>query len=215
MSKPRSGPSPKGVERRAARPWVLASAAVALLASGSTRLAARIAPGPGAAVAPAACASCHQGGNARRACETNVPMDERAPTRCVDVSMVFAGRPPVTRTLPFSHVRHQQFECFDCHATSVSRTVTKTCTSCHERHHQPDRDCLTCHDSPLATHTNAVHTQGCTAAGCHAAETTAVVTPIRPVCVVCHVAQQNHKEGRSCGTCHLVKWTSPGGGGGP
>jgi nitrate/TMAO reductase-like tetraheme cytochrome c subunit len=154
------------------------------------------------------CASCHHADNATgRACERcHVSAQLSVPRSIVATMQLSVSTAPRNRSLVFAHTRHAKLACANCHAQDLTRTVQTTCSSCHADHHEATRTCASCHPSPLATHSRALHVTGCGGAGCHARESTPATTPVRSVCVACHAQQASHKPGRDCATCHLTRW---------
>ena len=135
----------------------------------------------------------------------------RKASRPVAVPMHVDAKPVAERTLPFAHSTHGRLDCASCHTSDVSRRVEKTCNSCHEQHHTAERQCASCHPDARTTHTRAVHLTGCGGSGCHTAPAGVAATPVRNVCIACHSAQQNHKPGQDCSTCHLGNWSHASG----
>lgn len=154
------------------------------------------------------CSACHHGGLAAASkCETCHSRAEIASPRPIATAVALSVWPaPRTRSLSFMHDQHSTLACAGCHSNDVHRTVEKTCTSCHSEHHAASRNCASCHASSRETHTRALHLTGCAGSGCHTTERTAAVTPVRSVCLACHIEQQDHKPGRECAPCHLSTW---------
>lgn len=143
---------------------------------------------------PAACVSCHATGSVK--------------DRNIDVKLTISARkdPAVQRALPFAHKRHDSLVCAKCHANSATRAVTTTCNSCHEDHHEPQRECASCHPTAREGHDRTAH-DGC--ASCHTAASVARLTTSRPLCIACHEKQRDHEPKGECSKCHLVD-THPG-----
>jgi hypothetical protein len=162
------------------------------------------------------CAACHHGNTAvGRACDRCHQPAELAAPRIVSVPVKLTVWPaPKPRQLSFEHQRHTRVACAECHDATALRSVVKTCASCHTDHHAASRTCASCHPPALALHSRTVHVTGCGDAGCHASEATPATTPVRSVCVACHVQQVDHKPGRDCAACHLSRWRTAAGGGG-
>jgi hypothetical protein len=80
----------------------------------------------------------------------------------------------------------------------------QSCASCHERHHEPDRACATCHrtDATLAAHEplEDAH-ENCTA--CHTETVVTALQPTRPFCLGCHGQSTDHYAPRECSACHF------------
>ncbi len=122
---------------------------------------------------------------------------------------------PTPRTLTFAHETHAKVACADCHGPDLSRSVEKTCASCHTDHHEAARDCASCHPAARTTHTRAVHLTGCGGSGCHYREATPATSTARNVCLACHAELKEHKPGGDCSTCHLTSWRAVATTGGP
>lgn len=159
------------------------------------------------------CQGCHHGntpvGRDCVRCHTAV---EIGPSR--DVAMPFAlsvWPQPRSRPVGFAHDRHGRLECASCHAEGRTRTVQRTCASCHDDHHVAELSCASCHPASRTTHTVAVHATGCAASGCHERERGAAVSPVRATCLACHAEQRDHMPARECAPCHLSAWAAPGG----
>lgn len=141
------------------------------------------------------CARCHAAADLPPSREIATPMQLTVPTTAA-----------TSRPLAFAHERHASLACGDCHANTITRSVDKTCASCHTDHHQAVRDCTSCHVPSRATHTRAVHLTGCGGSGCHDSEATPATSTARNVCLACHAEQKAHIPGRDCATCHLTSW---------
>jgi len=158
------------------------------------------------------CQACHHANDERGAkCVTCHATQSARPSHPTLVPMHVDSRPVAQRTLTFAHNDHARLECASCHTSDVSRRVEKTCLSCHEQHHTADRQCASCHTDARASHTREVHLTGCGGSGCHQSPAGSSALPVRNVCLACHAAQQSHKPGQDCTTCHLGNWTQASG----
>src|SRR6185503_12622417 len=99
--------------------------------------------------------------------------------------------------------RHAGVQCATCHGQSRERTVQRDCASCHTDHHTAERTCVSCHPPSLDSHKRELHATGCGSSGCHEQERGPAVSPVRATCLLCHVAQADHKANRECAPCHL------------
>ena len=151
-------------------------------------------PKPGAG--PMTCSGCHRTDRLAR-----VPSTQPVMVRTT------VSATPRTRVLPFTHALHMTVECAACHATPVTRAVSKDCTSCHADHHTPTRACIACHAGAQPLHKRADVHQGCTGSGCHQDKAALALNPTRNVCLTCHNDKVNHKAGAECAKCHQVQWT--------
>jgi len=141
--------------------------------------------------AGAGCGSCHEGGSA---------IEPRAVSLTVRAVSV-----PHERRVDFDHARHDEFACERCHTSPSDVREVVACLGCHEEHHRPDRDCLTCHEPPAEeVHDLAIHYESCLDADCHG--DTGYTADVRPrnVCLVCHSELVEHHPGEDCAGCHLI-----------
>ena len=157
---------------------------------------------------PDDCRSCHHAADARAgtcdACHTSAELNHGVAARVrFDVSARRTG--PVMRTLVFRHDLHAPFECADCHGRPVAQRAPDSCNSCHDLHHEPERNCAACHPTASVGHDRAVH-DDCTT--CHTAASSAALTASRSLCLACHPKQGTHNVGRACATCHAVNLSS-------
>lgn len=140
---------------------------------------------------PAACLQCHK--------------SSTLPERPQVVEMRTSPSVTHTRTLPFGHATHTTVACVNCHTTPVTLAAAAQCSGCHVNHHEPTRECRTCHDGYAAHRGQQVHL-GCAGSGCHSDRAVLALSSARNVCLACHADQVQHKPGRDCGTCHRVQW---------
>ena len=157
------------------------------------------------------CQGCHHAATAAgRDCARCHTPAEIGPPRDIATTFSLAVWPqPRTRQVGFAHERHARLACAGCHADGRDHAVARSCASCHDDHHAAGSTCLSCHPASRETHDVAVHTAGCTAAGCHERERGAAVSPVRSTCLSCHGDQRDHKPGRECAPCHLSTWPAP------
>lgn len=158
------------------------------------------------------CSGCHHSGAVGQAC-TRCHDRSAAPAAERRVSaLVRTARNPqgATRALPFAHARHAQLECVRCHERGAQAAVRVACTSCHDRHHRPDAECRSCHESVAAqVHPPARVHRGCAGAGCHTDATVIALPFSRPLCLVCHPAQAAHEPDTDCAGCHQLNGALP------
>jgi nitrate/TMAO reductase-like tetraheme cytochrome c subunit len=154
------------------------------------------------------CTACHHADNRiGRDCARCHQAAELTQSYPAAMTLQLSVKPsPTTRTLSFAHETHAKVSCADCHGQDLSRSVEKTCASCHTDHHEATRDCASCHPAARSTHTRAVHLTGCGGSGCHYREATAATSTARNVCLACHAELKEHKPGGDCSTCHLTNW---------
>jgi hypothetical protein len=142
----------------------------------------------------AGCANCHGGRELRQARYT-VPTQIR-----------LSVGTPRTRSLPFTHGRHESVSCAACHRERLTLRVTVGCDGCHQEHHHPSTRCMDCHARPPATaHTADAHL-GCGGSGCHETVPAQLrsVPRTRNFCLACHQDRVNHEPGGNCGECHRL-----------
>ncbi|HKJ02278.1 MAG TPA: hypothetical protein VJ997_07480, partial [Longimicrobiales bacterium] len=152
---------------------------------------------------PADCMACHHSPERNLACsKCHTPPGPRTVQRTFQMSV---WPSPRTRTLPFDHARHGSVECRTCHQQPTTMAPTRTCASCHERHHTPAARCQTCHAPPPASAHDANAHLGCLGSGCHNAPDIDAISGRRAVCLVCHQAQESHEVGKECAECHQVR----------
>jgi nitrate/TMAO reductase-like tetraheme cytochrome c subunit len=128
------------------------------------------------------CGSCHGGGTG-------------APDTAVSFSV---GR--------FPHGTHLAvgLDCATCHAPPAMRPDPATCATCHELHHQPEADCLACHQGGVKEkHDRSFAHNACQ--DCHGERVAGITAVSRQVCTVCHVDRVDHNAPLSCDQCHDVK----------
>jgi len=156
---------------------------------------------------PRGCNICHHQDPGRATCTKCHQPDELAAPRPVSVRVTVPKEAPQARSVAFSHQRHSERACIDCHTTPVSMAPSapaRECRTCHEDHHAVQRDCSVCHSRDvLARHqVESAHTR-CDA--CHTKSTVALLTPTRPLCATCHRAQRTgHYEPKECTLCHFL-----------
>ncbi len=160
------------------------------------------------------CLTCHHGAEPKAGsgaiacvrCHTSAELARAAPLHSVALRMSVTTAVK-TRTLPFKHEWHTSQECAACHATPITRAVTRDCTSCHASHHTAAATCITCHAGAKLVHRRQDVHQGCAGSGCHQDKAALSLTATRNVCLTCHNDKVNHKAGGECAKCHQVQWT--------
>lgn len=167
------------------------------------------------------CAECHtplenHGGTTvttKAACDACHHREIR-PMNCARCHTDRAGAPEATIALAagdFSHPVHlgANLTCSACHTPPAMSARALRCETCHDQHHQPERDCLSCHrGGVLDKHTRAAHVACVT---CHAATPT-LNHWTRQVCTACHAQKATgHYATRPCEACHKVPAMRAGG----
>jgi hypothetical protein len=162
-----------------------------------------------AAMGETSCLTCHHDPAIGVACSRCHAPEDAGPL-AVTQRFGIAGR-VAERTTTFDHGVHGDQQCATCHADPVSRIRERDCQSCHQDHHQPNRDCAQCHvSSLLASHDPAAHL-GCTGSTCHDTGSIAALSRLgsigptagRTTCLICHQTQTAHAPARACDGCHF------------
>jgi len=162
--------------------------------------------------APRGCQICHHQASKRDRCDACHSRDQLAATQTVQVSVTVPRHDPRSRTVGFSHERHDTLACTACHATAVSLAPADsalTCQGCHESHHQPGRSCATCHRTEATTEAiTKAHLRPVTAHtrcdACHTPARIAELTPSRSFCLACHAPEVDHHAPAECTSCHFL-----------
>jgi len=156
---------------------------------------------------PRGCQICHHQSPAQNDCSRCHEHGSLPEAIAVQVSVAAAGKPGRERTVAFQHERHAELRCTACHGQSVSLAPVDSaasCQGCHDKHHDPERQCSSCHRTALITPPHArparVHV-ACDA--CHPAAAIAALQPTRTFCLACHDSGVDHFPAKQCSTCHL------------
>jgi len=154
------------------------------------------------------CRSCHHQAplaNDCSRCHTSADAPSRSfrATRPMDLSV---GRSDPQRAMNFPHETHKDLKCGSCHTEGLTRDASAVdCASCHEDHHDPGNDCMSCHkQAPSSAHPPAEAHVTCAGAGCHANPPFEVAPRSRTSCLVCHQSMKDHRPGRECADCHTL-----------
>lgn len=157
--------------------------------------------------APRGCQICHHQAPATSNCTACHARGELADSQAATVALAVMDRTPKPRAVAFAHEAHAPLACTTCHTAPVSLDAAapiKTCTACHEDHHQARRDCAGCHTLDVrAAHPDSLNAHAACAA-CHRATTVARLVPDRDLCLTCHVPQREHYVEKQCTTCHFL-----------
>ena len=144
---------------------------------------------------PAQCASCHHRGAEDRSCVQCHVGDEGAPVA-----------PVPTAVGQFPHQPHREagFNCTMCHVAPSLSAKGLECQTCHEFHHQPQANCLACHqDTAKAKHdVSSAHLQ---CSQCHGEGASGLTSWSRHVCTVCHTDRVEHNAPVACDQCHTMQ----------
>lgn len=155
---------------------------------------------------PRGCQICHHQAAASSNCRQCHGENETAAALISHVVITVPRQPPRPRDVSFQHEKHTSLRCVECHTTSVSLapdSAVTACVSCHEKHHEPDRNCSSCHRTTqiVAAHQRPTEAHvGCD--GCHTPAIVAELVPTRSLCLTCH-GDQDHYAPRECTVCHL------------
>jgi len=155
---------------------------------------------------PRGCQICHHQAAASSNCRQCHGENETAVALTSHVVIGVPRQPPRARDVSFQHETHTSLRCVDCHTTPVSLapdSAVTSCTSCHERHHEANRDCSGCHRTTriVAAHQRPVEAHS-RCDGCHTPATVAELVPTRSLCLTCH-GDQDHYAPKECTVCHL------------
>lgn len=160
---------------------------------------------------PRGCDLCHHqqivaGRVEARDCTRCHRPDVLTTARAMDVRVAMPSRPPALRLVGFEHERHRSLTCAQCHrppSVALADSI-RTCSGCHDQHHEAQRTCSACHnrDEMRPAHARKDHT-GCDA--CHTPSRIAGLVPARTFCLTCHMKQQDHQPDRECTGCHFFQ----------
>jgi len=156
-----------------------------------------------AALSPAQCQSCHHGANQPLTCEAC--HESRPSVMSVQELYLEVWSAPRSRSLAFDHGLHADLTCASCHMALPSLSPAEPCASCHTDHHTPGVRCASCHVTPaVGAHDVQAHLT-CSGSGCHRNPEVEAFSSRRPVCLACHVEQEEHEPGGECIECHRVR----------
>jgi hypothetical protein len=159
---------------------------------------------------PRGCDICHHQAPATSRCATCHQAGELSAAETMSLHITVPRQPERARSVPFSHPAHQQYQCRECHTAPVTMGLSpqvSACRNCHENHHEPARDCTTCHTGYdiRARHEPDVEASHQRCDACHTTGTVQLLLPNRSFCATCHVEQKtDHHPGRECTVCHLL-----------
>lgn len=148
------------------------------------------------------CRTCHGGATAPAG---QTPQAAAAPGQARMAMDLSVWKEPKTRAVTFSHERHAKVECRNCHQGTEAKPAATLCATCHQSHHRPQAECVTCHRPPARkAHSLSVHVSGCAGSGCHQDPPFARVVPARNFCMTCHQDKADHNPGKNCAGCHKI-----------
>jgi len=158
---------------------------------------------------PRGCQICHHQRPARSDCANCHSDAQLSLPRPVSVAVSVPDHPSRSRAVEFEHPEHSRVKCVQCHTAPVSLATdpkVEGCVSCHQDHHQADRDCASCHQNPAISSAHAspvaAHS-GCNQ--CHASETISALVPTRSFCLTCHARSVDHYPAKQCTACHFLE----------
>jgi hypothetical protein len=160
---------------------------------------------------PRGCDICHHQAPATSRCATCHDPEQMGKPVTIPVHLTVPRETERTRDVGFSHPVHAQFTCLQCHVTPVSMAAAPavaSCRDCHTDHHEPRRDCASCHRGYdiRAKHAFSGESSHQRCDACHQASTVRMLEPLRSFCSTCHEAQRTaHFADRECVTCHLLR----------
>jgi hypothetical protein len=159
---------------------------------------------------PRGCDICHHQRPANDRCGNCHQPGELATERTMALHITVPRQSDRTRTVGFSHPAHQQYQCMECHQAAVTMGLAPqvaSCRDCHDNHHEPVRDCNTCHTGYdiRARHEPGIEASHQRCDACHTASTVRMLVPTRSFCAACHAEQEtDHHPGKECSVCHLL-----------
>jgi nitrate/TMAO reductase-like tetraheme cytochrome c subunit len=112
--------------------------------------------------------------------------------------------PVVTTTGSFPHSTHRDagLPCAFCHNPPTMSAAAVDCTMCHDMHHQPDNNCLSCHTAGAKEiHTTEMHGM---CIQCHGDRIKGLTNWTRQICTACHTDRTEHYEPVLCTDCHAM-----------
>jgi hypothetical protein len=164
-------------------------------------------------VAPRGCQICHHQVRAREGCNQCHEPSRMADTLNARLQVVVETRDARERSVLFPHRRHAEQPCEACHSVSLEMAPVDSaaaCSGCHEKHHEADRACATCHrtDAIVPAHARPVRAHvACDR--CHPTATISRLSPTRTFCLTCHASLADHQPARECVSCHLQAGPEP------
>jgi len=109
----------------------------------------------------------------------------------------------------FPHAPHtgMGLPCASCHQAPSMSADGVDCRNCHEAHHQPEANCLSCHrEGAKQKHALAFAHLQCSQ--CHGEKAVGITGWSRNVCTVCHEDRVEHNAPVDCQLCHeLPAWS--------
>jgi nitrate/TMAO reductase-like tetraheme cytochrome c subunit len=105
----------------------------------------------------------------------------------------------------FPHAPHMEagLACSMCHQPPAMDATQVQCETCHEMHHQPNANCMSCHrDRAKPMHALAFAHSECSQ--CHGEKVRGIDRWTRKVCTVCHTDKVEHNAPADCQLCHDI-----------
>jgi nitrate/TMAO reductase-like tetraheme cytochrome c subunit len=119
--------------------------------------------------------------------------------------------PVATEIGGFPHAAHAEagLSCTMCHTAPNMSGASVDCVACHDFHHQPEADCLSCHRGGVQDrHALAFGHSQCSQ--CHGDKAKGITEWSRQVCTICHVNRVDHNAPVACHLCHEIAPLSGG-----
>lgn len=152
------------------------------------------------------CHSCHHTGPVAGACtRCHAPGTLSQGKKSMQSFRLTVSPTPVMRSLAFDHKAHANTQCTRCHQTPPRLSAGSiSCSGCHESHHEPDVECVSCHEAiPDKAHGMKAH-ETCAGAGCHKSTPVQASARTRQVCLTCHQDRVKHYPSVTCTDCHVM-----------
>ncbi|HEX9895195.1 MAG TPA: hypothetical protein VGA78_14785 [Gemmatimonadales bacterium] len=159
---------------------------------------------------PRGCDICHHQAPATSRCASCHQPQELSAARIMALHITVPKQPDRSRPVGFSHPKHEQYPCLECHKAPVTMGLTPqvaSCRDCHQNHHEPARDCTSCHTGYdiRAKHQPGIEASHQRCDACHTGATVRLLVPTRSFCASCHAEQKaDHHPSRECSVCHLL-----------
>lgn len=156
-----------------------------------------------AALTPEQCQACHHGVEQSLNCE--VCHESRPTLASVQELNMEVWDAPRTRSLAFDHGLHADLTCASCHRALPALSPAESCASCHADHHTVEVRCAECHVPPAEDAHDVQSHLTCSGSGCHRTPEVEAIASTRPVCLSCHLEQEEHELEGDCIQCHRVR----------
>jgi hypothetical protein len=144
---------------------------------------------------PSDCVACHHARIEARNCAECHAGPGGAPQQPVETAV---------GAFPHNPHRDAGLACATCHEAPSMSAAGVECAACHDVHHQPEADCLSCHQEGVRQK-HALAFAHSTCAQCHGAKAEGLTQWSRQVCTVCHSDKVEHNAPAACHLCHEME----------